>query len=278
MSKADLIKNMAKTKRGRWMKTTELQLQLDLKHEKPPGKLTHDSNFWHDVVLAHSSTSEKKNILLSFLMWINIHKLHSFIINADVDNGAPQDCAKCKHPIRHKVPKATCNDCGVYYHFVCMGLPRSQREEIKDRRREWSYCSGREMSEEDYVLSLPATNPPATLVETYTTADEPDNEPQAQFNGTWNGARKTREVHRGARSVSVKVPSTCNAWLRGEVKQMCTIKHLHGVAPGTDHKEIRRWHQTKARQHLGRGPQATYTSILKRKPIFWKFSQEAQGK
>ena len=32
--------------------------------------------------------------------------------NDDVDNNdrVPQECAKCKHPIRHKVPKATSND------------------------------------------------------------------------------------------------------------------------------------------------------------------------
>ena len=69
--------------------------------------------------------------------------------NDDVDNNdrVPQECAKCKHPIRHKAPKATCNDCGAHYHLVCTGLLRTQREEIRDGRREWSCCSGREMTE-----------------------------------------------------------------------------------------------------------------------------------
>ena len=36
--------------------------------------------------------------------------------NDDVDNNdrVPQKCAKFKHSIRHKAPKATCNDCGAH--------------------------------------------------------------------------------------------------------------------------------------------------------------------
>ena len=57
--------------------------------------------------------------------------------NDDVDDNdkVPQECAKCKHPIRHKAPEAICNDCGVHYHLVCTGLLRTQREENRDRRR-----------------------------------------------------------------------------------------------------------------------------------------------
>ena len=119
--------------------------------------------------------------------------------NDDVDNNdrVPQECAKCKHPIRHKAPKATCNDCGAHYHLVCTGFLRTQREEIKDGHREWSCCSGREVTEVDHMLSLLATNPPATLVETNTSAAEPEMEPQAQLDGIWCTECKGK-IHRGA--------------------------------------------------------------------------------
>ena len=56
--------------------------------------------------------------------------------NDDVDNNdrVPQECVKCKHPIRHKKPKATFNDCGAHYHLVCTGLLKTQKEEIRDVR------------------------------------------------------------------------------------------------------------------------------------------------
>ena len=120
--------------------------------------------------------------------------------NDGVDNNdkVPQECAKCKHPIRHKAPKATYNDCGVHYHLVCTGLLRTQKKEIRDGRREWSCCSGREVTEVDHVLSLPATNFPGTLVETNTSAAEPEKEPKAQLDGTWCTECKEK-IHRGAR-------------------------------------------------------------------------------
>ena len=112
--------------------------------------------------------------------------------NDDFDNNdkVSQECAKCKHPIRHKALKATCNDYGAHYHLVCTGLLRTQREEIRDGRREWSCCSGREGTEVDHVLSLPATNPPPTLVETNISAAEPEKEPKAQLDGTVHGMQR----------------------------------------------------------------------------------------
>ena len=81
----------------------------------------------------------------------------------DINNNdrAPQGCAKCKHPIRHKTPKAICKEFGTHYHLVCTDLPKVQREEKRDGRREWSCCLGREVTKEDDALPLPATNPPA---------------------------------------------------------------------------------------------------------------------
>ena len=54
------------------------------------------------------------------------------------------------------------------------------------------------MTEVDHVLSLPATNPPATLVETNTSAAESEKEPQAQLDGTWYTECKGK-IHCGAR-------------------------------------------------------------------------------
>ena len=57
--------------------------------------------------------------------------------------------------------------------------------------------SGREATKEDHVLSLPATNPPTPLVETNTTAAEPEKKPQAQLDGTWCPEYKGK-IHCGA--------------------------------------------------------------------------------
>ena len=122
--------------------------------------------------------------------------------NDDVENNdrVPQECAKCKHPIKYKAPKATCNNCGAHYHLVCTGFLRTQKEEIRDGHRECGCCSGRKVTEVNQVLSLPATNPPATLVETNTSAAESEKEPKAQLDGIWCTECKGK-IHRGARQL-----------------------------------------------------------------------------
>ena len=172
--------------------------------------------------------------------------------NDDVDNNdrVLQECAKCKHPIRHKAPKATCNDCGAHYHLVCTGLLRTQREEIRDGRREWSCCSGREVTEVDHVLSLPATNPPATLVETNTSAAEPEKEPKAQLDSTWCMECKGK-IHRGARQLEC---SQCKSPFH--IQCMTTMRSQANVYLQTptwrDHKEIRKTLTTTQNQSLTR--------------------------
>lgn len=50
-------------------------------------------------------------------------------------------CSKCKYTIRKNIPRAVCITCGTPRHLAC---PRSQREEVRDSRREWSAAQAQE--------------------------------------------------------------------------------------------------------------------------------------
>ena len=83
------------------------------------------------------------------------------------------------------------------------------------------------MTEVDHVLSLPATNPPATFVETNTSAAESEKKPQAQLDGTWCMECKEK-IHRGARRLKC---SQCKSPFH--IQCMTTMRSQANVYPQT---------------------------------------------